>query len=100
MCQDIAIVVVSSFNKGCPTISCKEENNCRTFEQNLFAHSFSRKHNKILSLQVLSTLEIQDAQKSQDYILILVVKYDTQLCDAARGFMSLTLNLVILELKK
>ena len=29
-----------------------------------------------------------------------MVKYDTQLCDAARGFVSLTLNLVILDLRK
>lgn len=57
-------------------------------------------HNKILSLQGLSTSEIQTAQKSQDYILILIVKYDTQLCNAAKGFMSFTLNLFISELKK
>lgn len=57
------------------------------------------KEHKFLSLQELSTSEIQDVQKSQDYILILVVKCDTQLCNAVRDFMSLTLNLIMLELK-
>jgi len=42
MYQDTEIVVVSSFNKGCLTISCKEEHNFRILEWNLFAHSFSR----------------------------------------------------------